>query len=180
MASGPSRSLMVRFLRSWASSDLSVYSIGHTRPAAQALRLSFAATTLRRSRHLVTVDAGRLTYVDAGHGYWLVRSVGEEPRSVEHEGGLLVGIDRDMVYTAEECPIARGDRVVLYSDGLVEQRSPDGEQLGQTRVREAMLSCKGSVEDVDCLLRTITEFAGRESFDDDTTIASVEVMQEGE
>jgi CheY-like chemotaxis protein len=49
---------------------------------------------------------------------------------------LPLGITDHMDATHDfECvPIASGDRIVLYSDGLVEARNPDGQEFGDTRL----------------------------------------------
>jgi sigma-B regulation protein RsbU (phosphoserine phosphatase) len=60
-----------------------------------------------------------LTFTNAGHNFpILFRSHGE--RKLLERGGLVVGM-MDGVFYEEECvPLAAGDRVVLYTDGVTE------------------------------------------------------------
>ncbi len=117
----------------------------------------------------------RLTYVDAGHGYWYFTG---STRPTEDGGrGIPAGIESDYHYDSAELPLACGDRVIMYSDGLVEQRSPSGEPFGQSRVEQSVSTSSSPSEDIERMITSIESFAGRADFDDDTTVASVEVMR---
>jgi len=74
-----------------------------------------------------------LTFASAGHhAGLLLRSSGEvEPLVAE---GLPVGIFEDSEWTESCLPLAEGDRVLLYTDGLVEARSPAGDLFGTDRL----------------------------------------------
>lgn len=137
----------------------------------------------------------RLSFVDAGHGYWLIKHPGHPPCRVDSPGGLLVGVDPDSQYLAEELPIEASSRVIVYSDGLVEQASPQGEQFGTQRVIEAMASSGSPATDVDALINALLNFAStapapaasgstpqppraeQVALSDDVTVASVEFKE---
>jgi sigma-B regulation protein RsbU (phosphoserine phosphatase) len=129
---------------------------------------------------VVDAAAGTLTYVDAGHGHWLlVRADGSEgPAGTMAAGGrgIPLGIDPEYAYAHEVVEVRRGDRVVLYSDGLLEQRSAAGEEFGPSRIRGAVRGTATAQEAADALMRAVEAHAGRAVFDDDTTIAVVEVV----
>jgi serine phosphatase RsbU (regulator of sigma subunit)/pSer/pThr/pTyr-binding forkhead associated (FHA) protein len=127
---------------------------------------------------IVDPAAGRLRYVDAGHGHWLLKPAGEAARTIEHEaGGYPLGIEPDAGYVANEIPIASGDRVVLYSDGVVEQRNAEGnEMFGRSRATEALQATTSVTDDLHAVIAAVEAFAQRSEFDDDTTVASVEVL----
>ncbi len=74
-----------------------------------------------------------LTFASAGHhAGLLLRASGEvEPLVAE---GLPVGIFEDSDWTESRLPLAEGDRVLLYTDGLVEARSPAGDLFGVERL----------------------------------------------
>jgi len=115
-----------------------------------------------------------VTYSDAGHGHWLV--VRGDGRATEPgaTGGIPVGIDTEARYRSHSMPFHGGERIVLFSDGVVEQRSPNGEPFGVERVRAGIEACASSNEDVERLFARLVSFAGTEALDDDTTLASVE------
>lgn len=98
---------------------------------------------------VVDPRAGALTYVDAGHGHWLFRAPGEAPQRVACRGGLLCGVDLDAEYENEHLAFLPGSRLILYSDGVVEQRDASNEEFGLLRTVEALeqgLSCQSEVD----------------------------------
>src|SRR4029453_16674843 len=89
----------------------------------------------------VLTPDGLLTFVDAGHGHWaMARASGEVvgAASALHTGGIPVGIECDAQYTPGSLTIASGDRLVVYSDGIVEQRGQGGKQFGAPRLQAAI------------------------------------------
>ena len=68
-----------------------------------------------------------------------------------------------------------GDRLVLYTDGLLEAKSPLGDVFGEQRLGQAMIE----LASLDCgdlsdaLMRQVEEFAAGK-LDDDLTILVIE------
>lgn len=128
---------------------------------------------------------GVLSFVDAGHGHWLVRFPGQPPARLSAEGGVPVGVDPGAVYTAETVALPPGARLVLYSDGLVEQRSTEGKEFGLSGVMTALAATGSPQTDVAALVGALLSFASesaeggvRPDLDsvqlaDDVTVASV-------
>lgn len=119
---------------------------------------------------------GDLAYALAGHPPALHRPLGvQHPdgiRRLDAVGGPPLGIIESMTYETAHTRIAPGDTLVLTTDGILEARSPDGEQLGESGLVEAMLSCPGHA---DCTLRRIEMAvhafeAGRRADDDQTLV----------
>jgi sigma-B regulation protein RsbU (phosphoserine phosphatase) len=117
---------------------------------------------------------GGLAYTDAGHGYWLHKPAGQPARQPPPGGGILIGIEHGQPYTTQTMQLARGDRIILHSDGANEQRDAHGEQFGSERLIAALAESGSTDGDVEAITRALTTFAGTEAFDDDTTVASVE------
>lgn len=120
-----------------------------------------------------------LEFVDAGHGYWVHIPAGGEPRRVPSAGGLVLGVEPGHIYESESIPIAPADRVVLFSDGVVEQHAPAGGLFGFPAVLEVLAGSTNVAEDVDHLLEKILAFAQSDDLSDDVTIASVLFDPEG-
>jgi sigma-B regulation protein RsbU (phosphoserine phosphatase) len=122
--------------------------------------------------------ARKLTYVDAGHGHWLVRFPGRGAQRVEYDGGFPMGIDPTFQYKNEQLDFLPGMRVVLYTDGVVEQRSPHGGIFGLERTIATLEASGGIEDDVNLLLAALAEYASFGAqvnlpFTDDVTVASV-------
>jgi sigma-B regulation protein RsbU (phosphoserine phosphatase) len=69
-------------------------------------------------------ESRQVHYVDAGHGYALL--AGPDGSCVQLAGGdgLPVGVMEDFIYKAHSATCAAGSRVLIVSDGLVEQMDP--------------------------------------------------------
>lgn len=83
-------------------------------------------------------------------------------------------------YTDRCVHLQHGDRIFLYTDGLVEMKNPENEQFGQDRLLEVLQAdMKGPAETMQSLLSAMTLFKGQEinhQSQDDITMALVEVL----
>jgi sigma-B regulation protein RsbU (phosphoserine phosphatase) len=117
--------------------------------------------------------ARTLTYVDAGHGYWTMRPEGGstiDPKAA----GIPLGIDETFVYRVNTIPLPEGHRILLFSDGIVEQRNAEGEQFGRGRLEAILAQSSNATDDASRVFDALLEFARTPSLDDDATIAGVE------
>lgn len=119
-----------------------------------------------------------LCYVDAGHGHWLVCKAGDAPARPQLPSGLIIGVEKDFEYAAQCIDLKPGDRLILYSDGLTEQTNTESEQFGGARLSAVIAGSSSIEDDVAGVFAALEEFTGTSSFDDDTTIASIEVCNE--
>lgn len=114
-----------------------------------------------------------LEFVDAGHGLWAVRDGKGSASQPASEGGLVLGVEPDEAYPAERVTLEPGSRLVLFSDGVVEQPDPGGEQFGLDRAMSIIEGCQGPDDDASCLFDAVLKHASGEELADDTTIASI-------
>jgi serine phosphatase RsbU (regulator of sigma subunit) len=87
-------------------------------------------------------DGFRVVLASAGHPPALVLRAGGDVAEV-HVAGTLLGITRYPEASDAETVLHPGDALVLYTDGLIEARSPDG-ILGEERVREQLAHAAGA------------------------------------
>lgn len=125
---------------------------------------------------VIDPDAQEIRFVDAGHGHWLVRPPNAPPHTVTCEGGLPLGVDTDSPYRTETHPFTPGSRLVLFSDGLVEQPDPSGDMFGIERAIEALADTTSADEDVAALVRALRAHAQTDDLSDDLTVASNEFL----
>ena len=80
----------------------------------------------------------RLTYCNAGHNPPIVIRGGGEAAELNAAGAVL-GQFPDWVYEQSEIRLERGDRLILFTDGLVEAADVDEEPFGEQRLVAAAL-----------------------------------------
>lgn len=117
---------------------------------------------------------GRVRYALAGQPPPLVRRSGtvEELPLPPHRvplGALRTGGHRLL-----DADLAPGDLLLAYSDGVVDARSPEGEQFGDERLARALATSPGDPDEVVChLLDELTRFTRDEPAYDDVTLLAV-------
>ena len=134
---------------------------------AEARFCTVCAALVRPNR-----DGARLTIASGGHPLpWVLRADGR----AEQVGisGLLIGVfeqaeTRDVVVN-----LRVGDAVVLYTDGVVEERDDDLRTFGQERLYEVLQSAGGRTASqlVDDVVDAVTSFSGRVPRDDVAVLA---------
>jgi sigma-B regulation protein RsbU (phosphoserine phosphatase) len=80
--------------------------------------------------------SGLLTYCNAGHNPPLV--IGDEGVRRLETGGMIVGLFPAAEYEQGSVQLAAGDVVVVFSDGVSEAMSIDGEEFGEDRIRDVV------------------------------------------
>lgn len=115
---------------------------------------------------------GRLSYVNAGHNPPLLVRAGGAVERLE-EGGLVLGMFENVVYASATVEMRLGDTLVVYSDGVTETWSPQGEEFGEESLMA--LAVRSRTLDADSLqnavLREIERFeAGARATDDRTLV----------
>jgi stage II sporulation SpoE-like protein len=140
--------------------------------------LAAGAVALACCVHL-DLTRGALTYAGAGHPAPLLWRAAERRVEELAQGGIVMGRLRRAAYGEAAVPLAAGDRLLLYTDGIPEARNPAGEPFGDERLRELLAGGAalpaGAI--ADALVRRVQEWTGRAgSLEDDLTlvVAAVE------
>jgi serine phosphatase RsbU (regulator of sigma subunit) len=122
---------------------------------------------------VLDLATGVLYYCNAGHNPpYLLRAGGRRERL--HATSIPFGIDPDTDYPIGETMLASGDRLLLFSDGITDACSPDGEAYGNARLEHALEGVpeRSATEVVNHILADNARFVGdAEKFDDITCLA---------
>jgi serine phosphatase RsbU (regulator of sigma subunit) len=117
-------------------------------------------------------DGSHVEVVDAGHGFLAIVGAGGAGALVHADGGMPIGIE-EAGYACTRVPVAPGQRLVIFSDGVHEQRSPAGDELGLERSVGSLVAT-GDVElDVEAMLGLLRAHSAGLAFKDDVSIISV-------
>lgn len=117
----------------------------------------------------------KLTFANAGHNPpLLVRGSGQVERLLS--GGMVLGVMSDTTYDQHEVAIAPGDRLILYTDGIIEAENTSGADYGETRLGDVAAAHRalGPQELLDALFTDVSDFANGQ-FTDDATLIVVAV-----
>jgi phosphoserine phosphatase RsbU/P len=88
-------------------------------------------------------DSRELRYCAAGHNAPIVvRADGSRERL--EEGGGVLGVFPMLSYAMGVKQLRRGDRVVLFTDGISEAANGEGEQFGEIRLMQLVTENRGS------------------------------------
>jgi sigma-B regulation protein RsbU (phosphoserine phosphatase) len=114
-------------------------------------------------------DDGSIDYVSAGHQPMLLC---REDGSVESldATGMPIALIGGNPWEGGATRLAKGDTLLLYSDGLVELRNDFGEEFGEGRVADVVRPGGPASEIADGLLRAIEDFHDLERLDDDLSL----------
>ncbi len=169
--------LLMASLQSFLDAVVSELALGALAAKASSHFSKYATDDRFASMWLVRSRPGSrsLEVVDAGHGMAVCVRGGIVEPIAEAAGGPPLGVVPDYPYDSSKVELAVGDRFVLVTDGVVEQRNPQGEQFGMERLAEALTGSVSPEEDVTRVLAAVTAFAQTTSFADDVTIMSMAI-----
>ena len=127
----------------------------------------------------ISLDAtsGKLQFANAGHVLPYIRRKIDRKWSMLEASGMPLGKSLDSEYgsSENEFTLEIGDRLFMYTDGLVEEESPQGEPFGYERL-ERILEQYGDAEPEVLRGRIMTELSqhcGGRALEDDVTVVIV-------
>lgn len=164
-------------------------TVSRTLIRARALELESPARTLEKVNHILQLDSsegffvtvfyaileletGKVTYCLAGHNppWWLRPEQGE--LQMLSKGGIALGMMDPINLVDQELVLEPGDGLVLYTDGITETFSPEGEAFGDGLFKARLQSllgetARGIVEGIGV---SVDDFRAGRALDDDYTL----------
>lgn len=117
---------------------------------------------------------GRFTFANAGHPPAYLISPGRKHGEVEsmRPTGMALGVSEDAQWRQKVVRLAPGDVLVMYTDGITEAQSSNGDFFGDERIVDAVLSRSGAGarEILKCLLEAVDTFVGDNTHQDDIAL----------
>ena len=127
---------------------------------------------------LLDLRSGELTYTNAGHNPPVLIPLQGEPRYLPKTRQLVIGAMESFPYQAESMRMARGDRLLLYTDGVTEAMNLQDELYAEERLLavSSELQHEPIVGIVNGIVASIKAFAGTAPQSDDITIMNIEYL----
>ncbi len=120
---------------------------------------------------IIDLESGHTEYIDGGHESPFILKAGGETFQLEKKSGRLpLGVMADFEYDSHIFGLAKGDTIVLYTDGVIDAKSAAGQRFGEDGIIRSLAysGSKSSPFDVNkTLLQNIRSFSiGSTQFDD--------------
>ncbi len=125
---------------------------------------------------IIDIRHGTLVYSNGAHPYpVIIRSDGEI--EILEKGGTLIGLGGILPFEEGESTLRKGDKLVVYTDGLVGLKDNAGEFFGEERLYALLVEerKKDAEAVVNEIIRRAREFSGTDDFQDDLTLAVIEL-----
>jgi sigma-B regulation protein RsbU (phosphoserine phosphatase) len=124
---------------------------------------------------VLNVRTRQFRYVSAGHPGVAYLRRGSRPE-ILRASGFPVGLGAG--YEEQTLVLGPGDRLYLYSDGVTEAMSPDGEQFGGGRLLQTLERDRPRPlrESISLLLEGLRRWCGDVPFRDDISVLAVEAV----
>ena len=103
---------------------------------------------------LIDTERGLLRYSNAGHPPPLLIRTDGTVKELE-KGGPMIGLNGALPFEEEEIPLDPGDRIILYTDGVIEYEKTDLNFYGEERFHTAIKRSAGL--NIDALSGAIME-----------------------
>jgi signal transduction histidine kinase/ligand-binding sensor domain-containing protein/serine phosphatase RsbU (regulator of sigma subunit) len=127
----------------------------------------------------INLETGKLFHASAGH--WPLLLWKKESQSLQKlkPDGIIMGWLPEIDYVSAECDLEPGDRILLYTDAIIETRNSRGELFGEDRfhrlIQEKQALSAGDF--ADFLLKHLTAWSGHvNGFEDDLTLIVIDVL----
>lgn len=147
--------------------------------------LERAGTTMFATAFFGIIDltAGTFKYACGGHpgpivaGKNGVRQIARE----RAQKGPGLGLVRGAYYPTQEMALAEIDRMILFTDGVLEAENQSGEPFFENRLMEIIGNKTGDSLELllDGILSSVLAFSEGQHFDDDVCLLGIEVTQKG-
>ncbi len=122
-------------------------------------------------------ESGKLKFSNAGHVHPLLykRNINKVYRLI-NDDGFFLGVVKSTVYDQKVVKIDKGDRLLLYTDGVTELKNNDNEEYGEKRLIQFLLSNCNSYRNYFCkkLYKSVMNHSQKNQRLDDIAFLNIE------
>ncbi|MBC8488163.1 MAG: SpoIIE family protein phosphatase [Bacteroidetes bacterium] len=109
---------------------------------------------------LLNLKTGELNYCNAGHNYPYLISQRLKAEEIQETHGTPLGIHEEQVYKSGKINLKKNDKLILYTDGVTEAMSKDGELYGDDRFLN-LIESKCLQSDPEKIIKLILDDVGK-------------------
>ncbi len=123
----------------------------------------------------IDTTSGTVTYCNAGHNpAYLVPADGGAEQALGRTG-IPLGMFEELTWKEKQVTVSRGDRLILYTDGVTEAQDKIGSLFGEERLLPIIrdLRDRSASEIHDAIQAAVKSFVGDTPQSDDITLAVI-------
>jgi sigma-B regulation protein RsbU (phosphoserine phosphatase) len=117
----------------------------------------------------------RVAFANAGHSLALHVRAGDGAIRMLRPAGMPLGVVEDLTLQRDAATLARGDMIVLYTDGVIDALNEAEEEFGQDRLEALLFGRRHqpAQEVVNALHQAVLAHAGQAPLYDDVTVVVI-------
>jgi sigma-B regulation protein RsbU (phosphoserine phosphatase) len=125
----------------------------------------------------LNVQSGRLVFANAGHVPPLILHADGSLETLNHHG-TVIGVGLDSPSGQDERQLTSGDRLMLYTDGLMDNFGPDGERKGRELFHNTLRELHNIPLDqlLSGVFKKANDLRGAKPIGDDMSLLGIEYM----
>jgi sigma-B regulation protein RsbU (phosphoserine phosphatase) len=125
---------------------------------------------------VLDMGSGVLRFASAGHPPALYLPADGPSRFLDSNGGFAIGWIPDSKYQEHELPMRPGDRLLVYSDGIIETANDQAQAFGRERLNQTADAARQASLDplLEHVVRAAAEFRGPAAAADDVSALVIE------
>lgn len=126
-------------------------------------------------------DNGVFSYINASHNPPVVMRQGERYEFLAGQAYAPLGLTENVSYRELTTELRQRDRLMLYSDGVIEAKNPAGESYGAERLRVRLNELRNKDLQTGAMMQGVLDavetFMGTEQAEDDMVLLTLEYMR---
>lgn len=130
---------------------------------------------------VLDTEDGTFSYVNAGYNPPVVMRRGERYEFLASPAYTPLGVEQNVSYRELKMELRQGDRLLFYSDGIIQSKAQDGSTYGAERLRTSLNESRNEELNPEQLMQSViasvTSFTGRKDPDVDLVLLALEYMR---
>ncbi len=116
----------------------------------------------------------QISYAFGGHPPQFI--ISQEHVDTITSTGKILGLEESSKYLTRTREFHKGDKIILFTDGIFEQFNPENEEYGDERLRQTVSAMSSlSLEDIiPAIIKDVEIFRGKSPSNDDITLIGLE------
>ncbi|HAH23307.1 MAG TPA: hypothetical protein DCL77_06050 [Prolixibacteraceae bacterium] len=129
---------------------------------------------------ILNVSTGVMDYCNAAHNFPYLLHTDGTMQTLSKSHGIPLGIYKNKTYKSNNIQLQTGDLILLYTDGVINSRNPEGTHYGIEKLKRNIqrMNNINSKEVVTLLMQSIVTYEGESHQSDDISLVALRYLFE--